>query len=318
MNPTEPHPIATSSAADRREIVFLMTPQHTGTHFLRMLLEAHPRISPCLAAGNFPIHKEEQSAMNFLSGRCTLQDWKDAFARRLAQIGGDKTREIEGFFGEFSIRIEPKPEPTHFLFHDHIHPPYVHRGFRMEMANFDKIKIVTAVRDPLLSVISALRRTPKGVEKSALILRGILFTSRLTNVFHFCTDLWTDRPEAALKVFGYLGLDVPEAARRFLKTYPVINHTQSNAPSQRFVDALIRKPVSRMQAGSENVPEPHNELYPALDEDVLKQLREARDLLVRRKKIHPVIRPWADVLRRNTEFEAFYRKLGYRDLMWFK
>jgi hypothetical protein len=318
MNPIEPSTAVPAQETSKREIVFLMTPQHTGTHFCRMLLETHPRISPCLAAGNFPVHKEEQSAMNFLSGRCTLQEWKDAFSRRLGQIGAQKFDEAEGFFNEFSIRIEPKPDPTHFLFHDHIHPPYVHRGFRMDTGNFERIKIVTAVRDPLLSVISALRRTPKGVEKSALILRGILFASRLTNVFHFCTDLWKDSPEKALGVFSYLGLDTPSAAREYLKKYPVINHTQSTAPLAGFLTKLSRQPMSLMQAGSENVPEPHNELYPALDESVLKELRDARELLVKKKKIHPVIRPWADVLRRNTEFEAFYRKLGYRDLVWFK
>jgi len=41
-------------------------------------------------------------------------------------------------------------------------------------------------------------------------------------------------------------------------------------------------------------------------------------MLLEERRVHPVIDRWARKLKREPAFEEFYRRLGYKNLAWFR
>jgi hypothetical protein len=119
------------------------------------------------------------------------------------------------------------------------------------------------MRDPLLAIISGLRR--KGPEAAEGIIAGVSFlATKQDECFFFCVDQWQHHRERALALLSYLDLE----------------------PTQEIYDYLARWP-------SPNAAEAHEHLI----HDKSADLAEARRLVLAENRLHPIVAPWALRLR---------------------
>ncbi len=287
-----------------------------------MLLETHPQITPCvyadMAAKSGLVKRH--IGMRYLMNQASLDDWKKTILEELEKRQDELSRRQSEQFGEFKIAIPPKENVRYLFYHDHIHQGFFGRltnsEFVVPQDRFNTIQTVVTLRDPLLSVISALRRTNEGMLNAARILKGLEYVSKLTCCHFFCVDLKSYQP---LEIFSKLNLSPVEASGDYILLSPVINKTFSESDlkhSQRFhFFSHLKKNESRVQSTSENTSV--HSYSPPVPSDELKRLREAKDWLGK-KKLHPILKPWAKILRANPVFEEFYKRVGYQDLIWFK
>jgi hypothetical protein len=139
------------------------------------------------------------------------------------------------------------------------------------------------IRDPLLAVISALRRHDP--EDPQDILAGLKHVSgKQGECFYFCVDLWEGQREHALRLFSYLGLEVTREIHDYLARWP-----------------------------RQNEAERHEHLIV----DKSEGLAEARRWAMERRGVHPAVQSWADRIR-EAGLQPFYERLGYRHLVWFE
>lgn len=250
--------------------IYLCTPLHTGTHFLRVLLELHPRVSFW------------KCGRTVVDGR-TMNDWhrlcKDGLIsfRELIRLGtrcnSDLPAWTEREVAKLGLRI-PDKQVEFDLIHSHA------------LATthwYPSLPTVISVRDPLLAIISGLRRN--GSDGAESIFSGVQFLAkRRSECFMFCVDLWKHHRERTLELFSYLGLE----------------------PTQEIYDYVAKWP-------SPNAIEDHKHLL----QDKSSDLAEARHLALHEGKVHSCVSVWADRLRR-AGLQEFYESLGYRDLAWFE
>jgi hypothetical protein len=255
------------------DVILLLTVPHTGTHFVRLLLELHPAISFWRVGSQN------------VQGR-TLRDWEHlvslgvlapaALREMLRQAApNDPTWTI--LQAEQQGITLPTKDPSRVLFHAHLgvhdRPP---AGFRL----------VTTVRDPLLSVITSLRRYGRFGPAGPLAGWTSLANWPREACFWFCTDLWASdgRHREALRLFEFLGLEPTAQIEQLVESWPPINATG-----------------------------PGNQMA-----TVDRRFEEAKEMASRSNPaLHPVMRPWVDSLRA-TGIQPRLEELGYRRLAWFE
>jgi hypothetical protein len=148
---------------------------------------------------------------------------------------------------------------------------------------YPSLPTVVSMRDPLLAIISGLRR--RGPEVAEGIIAGVRFLADKHNeCFFFCVDQWQDHRERALALLSYLDLE----------------------PTQEIYDYVARWP-------SPNAAEAHEHLI----HDKSSHLAEARRLVLAENRVHPIVAPWAQRLRQ-AGLQEFCESLGYSDLAWFE
>ncbi|MBN8624752.1 MAG: hypothetical protein J0M17_04600 [Planctomycetes bacterium] len=294
-------------------LIFLLTPQHTGTHFARMLLETHSLISfgipesrriDCdlrpdyLLKGNGigPDGPENERmlddfAVEHFHGRMDCE----AFLQRIryglslrTQITGNRTAYEElariavKDFRILGLELSAK-SPSYLLFHGHCGPKYLAASFASA-----PYKFVVTLRHPLLAVISALRRT-NDPEVAHNILCGLDLVLRIPQAHFVCVDLLDRRRDAALDVFPFLGLEPEDVTRRFVELAPPINRT--------------------IDAGQRPAAIEETERVGA-DLGALEQLRTARRMLIEEGRIAPILEPWRRVAFK-LQLPARLRRFGY-------
>ncbi len=293
-------------------LIFLFTPQHTGTHFLRMLLESHRNIDFCVfedcripvdlrhdyvcrGEGVEPSSDPRERLLqdyvgDYYRGAITADDFfrcLDCFGANRIEASPAFTRRqllarrrIQEFREDLGIELEPK-DPLFRLFHGHCGPAYAGRPF-----SGTEFRLVVTVRHPLLSIISILRRDPD-------ILNDFLFALEFVfqlDAFFFCTDLWQNDEPRLLSVFPHLALTPGEPSIRYVRQRPVINRTL--APGE---------------------PHPaHNFRYQrTMDPGLARALDDAKRLLLEENRVHDLLKPyWDELVRRG--LTAHYARLGYR------
>lgn len=250
--------------------IYLVTPQHTGTHFLRLLLELHPQISfwKCgrTVVDGLPLgkwHKRHADGeISFgellrLGVRCEadLPEWTRQEIAKLGLTIPDKHVEFD-LVQHHALRTTPW---------------------------YPSLPTVVAIRDPLLAIISGLRRT--GPEAAESIIAGFSFLAgKQDECFFFCVDRWASERQRALDLFAYLGLE----------------------PTQEIYDYLALWPAP-------NAADEHQDLI----EDKATELAEARRLAIEEHAVHPIVASWAERLRR-ARLQPFFESLGYMELAWFE
>lgn len=297
----------------RLPLIFLLTPQHTGTHFVRMLLETHSRISFGVPesrridrslrpgyrlAGNGvgPEGPENEGmldeyAVRRFHGELTADQFLRCITYCLsqrAQTTADRTvyEELKRIavkdFRILGLEL-PEKDPAYLLFHGHCGPKY-------ELASFadSAQKLVVTLRHPLLAVLSALRRT-NDPEVARNILCAFDLVLRIPRAHFFCVDLAEHDTERALEVFSYLDLEPEDLARNFLEKSPHVNRT---------ITADLKP--SSVEERESTVADPRT----------LEQLRAARQLLLEEGRIAPVLAEWWKAAQA-LQLPARLRSFGY-------
>ncbi|MEX0818039.1 MAG: FkbM family methyltransferase, partial [Pirellulaceae bacterium] len=250
--------------------IYLCTPQHTGTHFLRVLLELHPQVSfwKCgrtvvegRSMGEWhKLHLDGTISFSELLrlGECCEPDLPEWTRQEAAKLG---------------LRV-PAKQVKYALVQKHaLHTtPW-----------YPSLPTIVSMRDPLLAIISGLRR--RGPEVAEGIIAGVRFLADKHNgCFFFCVDQWRDHRERALALMSYLDLE----------------------PTQEIYDYLAQWP-------SPNAAEAHEHLIA----NGSPELAEARRLALEERQVHPVVETWARRLQQ-AGLQEFYESLGYKDLAWFE
>lgn len=294
------------------DLVFLLTPQHTGTHFARMLLESHSKVSFCVSE-HWRIDAErrpgyrltgrvtgpgrarnevmlDDEAIRHFHGQALESDFVDSVHYCLSQLlGAPEARTVRDEIERRSrdqfkiIGMQPAAKrPRYLLFQGH-------SGHKYHYARFDdsRFKFVVTLRHPLLSVISSLRRT-NNPDVARDLLHGLAIALSIPNAFFMCVDLWEHEPSRYLDVFGFLALEQEEMPARYVELRPRINETISRdrRPS------LLQEPDNRQA-----------------DDSTLAELQEARHMLLE-GRMHPMLREWEHLIH-TLGINERMRRFGY-------
>lgn len=250
--------------SNQKHVVVLFTPRHTGTHFVRMLLESHPAISTAIGE-DYRVHSELQ--LNYvLAGRGfghedpnlhpdhdrssepMLLDFFHAFLR--GEVDKSYFLEAVGYwqfassqrtlprnhrehhlanvmleFRELGIELAPKKE-QYLLYRGHCHQEHI----RYDLARLtNEMPVVATIRHPLRSILTILRREPQASHEAVIedYIAACRCTLSLQKAFLFCTDLWQSAPSKMRSLFDFLGLSVADATEQFLSLRPKVNRTMS-------------------------------------------------------------------------------------------
>lgn len=251
--------------------IYLCTPQHSGTHFVRFLLELHPEID-FWTCGRTLVERRSMHDWHVLAadGSITAEEFA-AVVRRAGNDFAEWTQSEARRLG-FQIPDKVSPRPLH-----HAH----YRTGRTFQRPYGPT--IITIRDPLLCVISALRRG--SVDTANGLIETFSFLAQLDSpdCFWFTTDLWQADRQRALGVFNFLHLQPTREVRRFVHEWPALNTTGDG----RFAET--------------DRPE----------------LAEARSLAIAFGRVHPAIEPWAERIRQ-AGVQSLLERLGYRDLIWFE
>jgi hypothetical protein len=255
-----------SPAVPSNNLIILFTPVHTGTHFVRMLLESHPAIGASIGedyridrkfrpnhilsgsgTGSKDDHKRQDEPMlleffrNMLKGNGTEQAFLEAL-EYWQTISSEEIRPRKNYdyhlhevvcrFRRLGITLAAKREQF-LLYRGHCHREYLAYDFST-LAK--RSRLVTTIRNPLLSILTILRRQEpsrwKGDVDDYLAALQCIFS--LENAFIFCTDLWQQMPEKMETLFLFLGLQIAPNTETYLAIRPVINKTREK--SDRYGD----------------------------------------------------------------------------------
>jgi len=250
--------------------IYLCTPRHTGTHFVRLLLEFHPKISFW------------KCGRSQVGGR-SMKEWQELHRAgaisfsKLLRVGVRCAEDLPEWSKkearELDIQIPEK----------HVEYDLVHSHAMTTTHWYPSLPTVVTIRDPLLAVISALRRGEP--ELTDDIIAGIRYVAdKNGECFYFCVDLWEGRRDLALRLFSYLGVTATQEIHQYLSQWPI-----------------------------QNSAERHEHLI--LDKS--EELAEARRWAMERKGVHPAVASWAEKIR-EARLQSFYERLGYTDLVWFE
>lgn len=250
--------------------IYLCTPQHTGTHFVRFLLELHPHVS-FWKCGRTMVGQQNMADWQLL---CQLgHTTPEKFSALVEHAPSDFPEWTRSEAKRLGIQI-PEKLRTRSLFHSHLNG---HKRFW-----YAGVPTIVTIRDPLLSVISALRRG--SVEGANGVIGGFRFLNRLSAdaCFWFLTDLWAGDREKAFGVLDFLGLERTGEIDQFVRQWPALNSTSDG----RF--AQTDRP----------------------------DLAEARRWALEERRIHPAVEWWAHQIQ-DAGLQLLFQRLGYRDLAWF-
>lgn len=204
--------MSTDSDGPRSKWIYLCTPFHTGTHFVRFMLELHPDVS-YWRCGTTEVRGKSMRQWHQLcrAGQISFQD--------LLELGIECPDDLPAWTIEEADRLEisiPNKTVKRHLVHDHL---------EMEKFWYPELRTVVTVRDPLLSVIGTLRRG--GVGSADAIISGFQFLAgmEMESCFWFCTDLWSRDRDRGLELLNYLDLRPTEEIRSFVSRWPTLNST---------------------------------------------------------------------------------------------
>ena len=250
--------------------IYLCTPRHTGTHFLRVLLELHPKVS-FWKCGRTEIDGRTMNQWHQLhrEGAISFRELLRLGVRCQSDLPAWTEQEVK----RLGLRI-PDKQVEYDLIQAHA---------LQDTPWYPSLPTVVTVRDPLLAIISGLRR--EGEEGAESIFAGIRFLADKHNeCFFFCVDQWQNHRERALALLAYLDLE----------------------PTQEIYDYIARWP-------SPNAAETHEHLI----QNDSPELAEARRLALDERRVHPVVELWAERLQ-EAGLQPYYESLGYKDLAWFE
>jgi FkbM family methyltransferase len=249
--------------------IYLCTPRHTGTHFLRVLLELHPKVS------FWKCGRTEVDG-------CSMNEWHQLHQkgsitfRELLRLGTRCNADLPAWTAQEVAKLGLQL-PT-----KHVEYDLVQAHALDNTPWYPTLPTVVTVRDPLLAIISGLRRD--GNDRAESILAGVKFlANKQGECFYFCVDQWHRHRERALELMSYLDLE----------------------PTQEIYDYIAQWP-------SPNAAEAHEHLI----QDDSEELAEARRLALEDRQVHHVVETWAQRLR-EAGLQAFYESLGYSELAWF-
>ncbi len=192
--------------------IYLCTPQHTGTHFVRLLLELHPKIS-FWKCGRTEIDGRAMRQWQKLhnDGAISFRELLRMGVRCQADLPEWTKREAR----ELGIEIPEK----------HVEYDLVHSHATTTTYWYPMVPTVVTIRDPLPAVISALRRGDPDPGEG--IIAGIRHVAdKQDECFCFCVDLWEGRRKLALGLFAYLGLTVTQEIHEYLSLWPSQNSAE--------------------------------------------------------------------------------------------
>ncbi len=308
-----------------KNVIILFTPTHTGTHFVRMLLEAHPAISTAIGedyridsafragyvlsglgvGGVDPLlvgdraNGAERMLLEYFRDFLLENIDKSAFQRALEYwqtISSEKKlpmlhyerhlRNVQEEFRSVGIELAPKRE-RYLLYRGHCHGEYEAHDLSRLTRNFP---VVVTVRHPLLSILTTMRRNPLH-EHGALIesfVKAMQCVFKLDGAFFFCTDLWQTQAQRMASLFTFLDLPLCKEAEQFMTQRPRINCTVAKGEKH----------------GKHNYCLAFE--HPA---DFLGALEDARGMF-EQGRLHPLLEPsWT--LIQQVGLLAHYQRLGY-------
>jgi hypothetical protein len=287
------------------ELIWLLTPHHTGTHFLRLLLELNFAIdyvvfqdqllgdgvwqrewgdsNPYSPNPNFVHFLREEHPTNLVcNGRMSMNDYIKIVQDIRPAYNKDWTVETLAPTG-----ILPDEKSLRYQL-THAHGDFFLWGSSLPPLN-NRCKYIITIRDPLLSICSGLRRVGEEANARKIIQEFQLLVDYPG--FKFCIDQYKTRAlrDANVKcLFRYLDLPLTAPCRRFAKRWMPINET---------------------------IPAIENYQSHWTVEQV-NQLREAKKILEEQNDIHPILEPWVDELRASG-LQPSLQKLGYDRLTWY-
>lgn len=304
-----------------KDIIFLFTPIHTGTHFVRMLLESHPAIGIAIGEDyrvdrkfrpnyvltgngkgtvNGPLRQAEPMLLeyfkSFLRGngdgrrfRKAMENWKTISSERFWPLSNYDfhLEEVRREFLGLGITLPPKRE-RFLLFRGHCHQEYL--AYDLSKLK-ERFHLVVTIRHPLLTILTILRRHlpsswESDIEDYVSALRCVF---SIENAFVFCTDLWQETPDKMESLLMFLGLQNQSATKEFLSTRPYVNKTVAKADT-------IRDKIYCFEY--EHPPE------------LLTTLSDAKRLLVE-NRLHPLLIPYWERIEHSGTLQHFER-FGYR------
>lgn len=307
------------------DVILLLTPFHTGTHFVRLLLELHPaisfacaedyRVDPALrpdyilpGQGAGWIDDSVGVYLQPHRGRMVYEYFEDVLYGRIApgefsallkyrdSLFTEETfpwracdymaLQMAGVYASLGIPLDTKQVQWQ-LYRGHWQETFAGCDLRRKMEPF---RVVTTIRHPLRSILSILRRHSPA-EHASLIshyfasVRALL---SLPDAFVFCTDLWQDTPAKMCNLFNHLELPITASIRQFLALRPRVNNTLTSDDQPNQVGYSYE--------------------YRHAD-DFSRNLNDARRALNDRA-VHPVLRPYWDELR-DCDLKNLIEGFGY-------
>lgn len=212
------------------KIIFLATVNHVGTQFVRVLLDIHPRID---------FVKVMQCKYNDNDLKTTMHDYchgnisYDEFYNCITMAGYmDPEMEWTRVHAKKAqATIKNKIDPTPFISR-HI----TEEDNFLRYIVFNRIKTVFVLRDPILSILTGLRRNPVVIPR---ILDGLKQVEKYSErAFVFTTDLWQGNVDKAMQLFDFLGLEHDADCAKFLTAYNPVNATQKSDELSKAKDAI--------------------------------------------------------------------------------
>ncbi|MDZ4847680.1 MAG: hypothetical protein SGI77_00155 [Pirellulaceae bacterium] len=283
-----------------QNVIILFTPIHTGTHFVRMLLESHPAIAPAIeedfrvdrrfrpdhvlkgngkGAKKNDYNRETEPMVveyfrGFLRGASNGEDfqkvlayWHTISAQTTSHFNNHDfhLNRAKKLFKEFRIPFVPKTEEF-LLYRGHAHENYLNYDLlRLE----NRFPLVVTIRHPLYTILTILRRHMTETWESNIndYFAALKCVFSFSKAFVFCTDLWQATPEKMEGLLPFLGLTLHDSTRRYISLRPRINHTVTNQESNRTRNFVIEKAhapslIAKLAEAKDQLQ--HNRLHPCL------------------------------------------------------
>lgn len=253
------------------------TVAHTGTQFLRALLEINPQLTGQRHADHYvdgvPLSHHRG---RYLRGEITLDDLVAIYNRGRP----DRSRYVIEQLAAVGFDRLPWQRPEVVFIHHH-YPELCRLDRAARLYEFPGVPTVTTLRDPLLAVITGAMRV--GERQAQQIIAGFQHLAATPDAGRFYLPV--DRPEVRTpetldRLHDYLGLKVDPLQRTFWAAWPRIH-------------------------GKESVELRHDTI----------ELRAAYQA-AGRGRLHRRAAGWAEQLRA-AGCEDFFKAAGYRRLAWY-
>lgn len=207
-------------------IILLATPQHTGTHYMRLLLELHPNIQHVkMMVCEYNNVRLARFMVRYFGQKISYDELYNSVVN--AEFRDGDIEFTHNGLKSIGIIPDAKSSPLPFI-HTHIfwynmNDKKIYSPPDRPLNEFD---VVYTVRDPMLSFVTAFRRSPVPEITTGDILNGLKYIERYgSDGFIYATDLPEDRADAAIKVFDFLGLPHNDKCLKYVNANNPVNVT---------------------------------------------------------------------------------------------
>jgi len=212
-------------------VIHLNTIPHTGTHFIRFLLELHPTINFWLGQLQ---RVDEQSLMNWhLYCKYGIIS-EDELFRKMNDHHERHVPWTLKIAEKFSFAIPEKIANPVLFFHTHL--------INAEATWFwySEPKTIVTMRDPLLTIISHLRTFRNAPFIARVVIQSYihLFREALDRCFVFCIDLFERDKSRAYELFQFLKIDPTLDMQTYIDLWPRLNFTRAG-DNRELIDAKL-------------------------------------------------------------------------------